>query len=93
MSAPALDPPVARIHDESLIVDYSIDFVKANGETKPKVFKLKTLELGSGETVTLEKRHPLRADATTYSLYEGTHGLTVVANGKPVSSGSFEVVF
>lgn len=78
--------------DESLIVDYAIDFVKANGETKPKVFKLKTIEMSKGETKALKKRHPLRANATTYTLYEGTHGLTVVANGVPVGSDSFEVV-
>ena len=78
--------------DESLIVDYLIDFVKANGETKPKVFKLKTLDLAADTTTAMKKRHPLRANATTYTLYAGQHGLTVVANGKPVASGSFEMV-
>ena len=76
--------------DERLIVDYVIDFVKKNGSTKPKVFKLKGLEVKKGESINLLKRHRLKADATTYTLNDGTHGLTVVVNGKPVGSASFE---
>jgi hypothetical protein len=41
---------------EKLVVDYLIDFVKANGTTKPKVFKLK-VEVSKGETVTISKSY------------------------------------
>jgi len=77
--------------DENLIVDYVIDFVKKNGSISPKVFKLKRLSVSAGGTARLSKRHPLRTDATTYSLYPGTHRLTVVVNGKPMATAEFEV--
>ena len=78
--------------DENLIVDYTIDFVKKSGATRGKVFKLKRLSMESGQDLALRKRHPLRANATTYSLYPGTHGVTVMVNGVPFASGEFEVV-
>lgn len=77
--------------DEELIVDYVIDFVKANGSTAPKVFKAKKLSLKQGERVTIAKRHPLRADATTYRLFPGTHGLTIQVNGQGMSRATFEL--
>ena len=76
---------------EALIVDYVIEFVKANGSTAPKVFKAKHLQLNKGETVTLEKRHPLRANATTFTLYPGTHRLTIQINGTLYSSSEFKL--
>lgn len=76
---------------EKLMVDYAIDFVKKNGSRKPKVFKLKRMALGVGETITLQKRHFLRANATTYTLHPGTHGLTVMANGSPIAETEFDV--
>jgi len=77
--------------DEKLIVDYTIDFVRKDGTRRPKVYKLGKLEMGAGQIATLRKSHRLHADATTYSLYPGTHSLTVTANGKPVATTDFEV--
>ena len=77
---------------EAVMVDYTIEFVKMGGGTSPKVFKLKKAELAEGQTTTLEKRHRLRADATTYTLYPGTHRLTVTVNGRPMATGTFELV-
>lgn len=78
--------------DERLMIDYSVDFVKKGGETRAKVFKLKRLVLPEGETLTLGKRHPLRSDATTYTLYPGKHLVTILANGKPVAHSEFELI-
>lgn len=77
--------------DEALIVDYVIDFVKKNGSTSPKVFKLKRLSIPAGESTTLTKRHRLRSDATTYTLHPGIHRLTVMANGKAMATSEFAV--
>lgn len=77
--------------DESLVVDYVIDFVKANGSHSPKVFKAKKLQLRSGHSVTIRKRHPLRAGATTYTLFPGTHRLTIQINGRSWSTATFEL--
>ncbi|MBL8890482.1 MAG: hypothetical protein JNL67_10940 [Planctomycetaceae bacterium] len=76
---------------EAVIVDYVIDFVKANGSLAPKVFKAKTLELQVGKSVIVCKRHPLLANATTYRLYPGTHRLTIQINGTAATSTTFEI--
>lgn len=82
---------LTALRDESLIVDYVIDFVKANGRLSPKAFKAKTLSLQSGQTVRISKRHLLRADATTYRLFPGMHRLTVQVNGTSVAECEFEI--
>ncbi|PHQ36468.1 hypothetical protein [Rhodopirellula bahusiensis] len=76
---------------ESLMIDYVIDFVKANGTTAPKVHKLKSLPLGKGESVSLTKRHRLHANATTYTLYPGRHAVTLQINGKPYGTLPFDL--
>jgi 3-methyladenine DNA glycosylase AlkC len=80
---------VTAQRDESLLIDFVIDFVKANGKLSPKVHKLKEIKLGKGESATLNKRHLLRAAATTYTLYPGRHHLTLQINGKPFGTLSF----
>ena len=82
---------VSALRDESLMVDYVIDFVKANGTLSPKVHKLKQLRLQKGESANLKKRHTLRANATTYTLYPGTHHVTLQINGKPFGTQSFQL--
>lgn len=82
---------VAAHRDESLVIDYVIHFVKANGSLSPKVFKAKRLELKRGESVTIHKCHPLKTNATTYRLFPGTHRLTIQVNGVTSTSTSFEI--
>ncbi|MCA9139255.1 MAG: hypothetical protein KDB00_20920 [Planctomycetales bacterium] len=78
--------------DESLMVDYVIDFVKSNGTHAPKVHKLKQMDIGKGQQVKIRKSHRLHANATTYKLYPGTHHVTLQINGKPFGKQSFELV-
>lgn len=66
---------------QNLVIDYIIDFVKSNGETAPKVFKLKNLKLAAGEKVTVSKKHPMKK-VTTRTYYSGTHRLSIQVNGK-----------
>lgn len=77
--------------EESLLIDFVIDFVKANGTRAPKVHKLKQIELASGQSQTLKKRHVLRANATTYKLYPGPHRLSLQVNGNILETLSFEL--
>ena len=77
--------------NESLMVDYVIDFVKADGSRSPKVHKLKQISLTKGESKRLKKRHRLLANATTYTLYPGTHRLTLQINGGSFGSLEFEI--
>lgn len=76
---------------ESLMVDYVIQFVKANGSLAPKVHKLKHLDVAKGETVTLQKKHTLRANATTYTLYPGEHQLSLQINGTAFGRLTFDL--
>jgi 3-methyladenine DNA glycosylase AlkC len=66
---------------ENAVVDYVIHFVKANGKTAPKVFKLKTFVLGPRESVTVRKSHPVRK-ITTRKYFPGKHLLEIQVNGK-----------
>ena len=68
--------------NEKLLVDYEIDFVKKNGTTKAKVFKLRQIQMAKGEIATLEKTHRLKKDASTFTLYPGTHKVSLKINGQ-----------
>lgn len=78
--------------DEGLLVDYVIEFLKANGSQAPKVFKLKKLWIQEGQDVTLSKSRRLLKDATTYRLYPGTHRLKLQVNGQILGEVGFEVL-
>lgn len=82
---------VKALREEDLLIDYVIDFVKANGTLSPKVHKLKQIRLKKGETAIIKKRHVLRANATTYTLYPGTHHLSLQVNGNRVGRLPFEL--
>ena len=73
-----------------LLVDMRIHFVKANGTTSPKVFKLKSVALPAGETAKLRKTISL-AELTTRKHYPGRHRVEALVNGKQFSIGSFHV--
>lgn len=83
---------LTALRAESLMIDYIIDFVKANGTTAPKVHKIKQLNMQKGQSATVKKRHPLRAGATTFTLYPGTHHVTLQINGKAFDTRSFELL-
>ncbi len=82
---------ITALRQESLVIDYVIDFPKAGGKRTKKVFKAAKLRLAKGETRTVRKKHKLLAQATTFRLYAGEHGLTVQINGMPVCSATFFV--
>ena len=75
--------------DVSLMVDYLLYFRNKKGQFNLKVHKLKKLKMRKGESVTLKKRHPFRANMTTRKLYVGEHKVALQING----SGYDEVGF
>lgn len=75
---------------QRILVDFQIHFVKADGRTRPKVFKLKSVELAPGETVCMGKTVSL-AQMTTRRHYAGTHRVDLLVNGECMPLGSFEV--
>jgi 3-methyladenine DNA glycosylase AlkC len=59
--------------DTKLMIDYIIHFRTKAGTLSPKVYKLKKVSLKKGESLTLQKKHPFKANMTTRTLYEGEH--------------------
>lgn len=82
---------LAAQQDAPLVIDYVIDFMKANGKTAPKVFKLKVLEARAGKALSLKKRHVFKENATTFTLYPGPHRLHLQINGRIVQSLDFDL--
>ena len=75
---------------QDLLVDLAVHFVKANGRSAPKVFKLKrvTLAAGSHEPFTTSVSLAVH---TTRTPYPGRHAVEVVVNGQTTPLGAFVV--
>ncbi len=76
---------------QRVLVDLAVHYVKANGQTRAKVFKLSTLDLAPGQTVQLSKKLSL-AEMTTRKHYPGRHPVAVILNGQAQPLGAFELV-
>lgn len=100
-----LDPPRVRLggklrfsftltstgkRDQELLVDYAVHFVKANGQIRPKVFKLRKLTLEPTARVELGGTVSF-ADLTTRRHYPGRHRIEVLVNGIAHPLADFEV--
>lgn len=75
---------------QRVMVDFRIQFVKAAGKVGPKVFKLRAVEMASGERVLFRKRVSLAA-LTTRKHYPGRHRVEALLNGEVRALGSFEL--
>lgn len=78
----------ARTQD--LLVDFAVHFKKANGENRPKVFKLKRLTLAGKQKQKLELRVSF-APLTTRKPYPGSQPVELLVNGKAFALGTIEV--
>ena len=75
---------------QRLVVDYVVHHRGANGALRPKVFKLKTLELAPRATVALTKRHAFKP-ITTRRYYAGTQALELMINGRSLAKRTFRL--
>jgi len=73
---------------QRLVVDYAIHYVKKNGDSSRKVFKLRTLSLDGGAELTLVKDQTL-TDFTTRKHYAGRHAVELLVNGVCVAQTHF----
>lgn len=73
---------------QHLLVDLCVHFVKANGKTSAKVFKLRQIALAGRATVSFSKHLSLK-DLTTRKHYPGIHSVDVVVNGRAAPLGKF----
>lgn len=78
-------------HEQRLVIDYAIEYVKANGGVSRKVFKLKTLGL-AGFGTEVVRRNQVIKDFTTRKHFAGRHGVQVMVNGEVLGSAAFEVL-
>ncbi|TQV75394.1 DNA alkylation repair protein [Aliikangiella marina] len=73
-----------------LRLEFIIDFVKANGKTSPKIFKISEGDFQERER-SVGKRFSFKP-VTTRSYYPGTHRLSIVVNGNNLTSREFELI-
>ncbi len=73
---------------QTLVIDYAVHHVKANGGTSPKVFKGWSVTLAPGQTRGLEKRHAVKP-ITTRTYHAGRYAVDVRINGKICAEGYF----
>jgi 3-methyladenine DNA glycosylase AlkC len=75
---------------QRVLVDFAVHYIKANGASRAKVFKLKTLDLAPHETQRVGKQISL-AEMTTRKHYPGLHRVDVILNGRSQLLGSFDL--
>ncbi|HCR49722.1 MAG TPA: hypothetical protein PLL64_01660 [Rhodothermales bacterium] len=77
---------------KNLVVDYVLYFQSKLGQrTNKKIYKLRTINLSEGETIHVEKMHPLRRNMTTRPLFPGTHKVEIQVNGAVLAHFIFEL--
>jgi len=76
---------------QRLVIDYAIDYVKVNGSTSAKVFKLKALTLPGASTVNVSRGQQIK-ELTTRRHYAGRHAVHILVNGERLASTSFEIL-
>ncbi|MCF2946633.1 DNA alkylation repair protein [Paraglaciecola aquimarina] len=74
----------------NMMVDCVIHFIKANGASSAKVFKLKACELKPQGVRSFSKKVSLKP-MTTRTLYAGMHKVDVMINGQTRPLGEFEL--
>ena len=74
----------------SLLVDYAVHFVKASGASRPKVFKLRRVELPAGGRASLRGKVSF-APMTTRRHHPGRHRIDLLVNGVARPLGTFDV--
>ncbi|GMT42393.1 MAG: hypothetical protein IEMM0002_0804 [bacterium] len=75
---------------QKLVIDYKIHYVKKSGGTRPKVFKLREVDLPHGLSVNIDKKHLFR-NFTTRKHYPGKHGVEIVINGQSMLTRGFQL--
>lgn len=75
---------------QPLMIDYVMRFVKANGKTAPKVFKLKKATLKPNDSLSISKSHAIRP-ISSRRYYAGMHRLEIQVNGRIVGGADFEL--
>ena len=78
-------------HEQELLVDFAVHFVKANGLRRPKVFKLRKVQLAPRGRIPLAGQVSF-ASMTTRTPQPGRHLIEVLINGVVFPLGEFDVL-
>lgn len=83
---------LAGAADAPVLVDFALHTTKADGTLRAKVFKLKQARMSAAGALTLEKRHRLKGDATTFRLFPGPARLELLVNGRVRAAADLTLV-
>ena len=75
---------------QDLLIDYVVHYVKKSGDRRPKVFKLRRVQLAPGASLRLSATLSLR-DMTTRKHYPGEHAVELLVNGTVFELCAFKV--
>jgi hypothetical protein len=75
---------------QRLAIGHAVHHVKASGETMPKVFEGRALEIGPHEERALRRGHSMRP-ITPRRYHAGPHGVDLRVNGGVVATASFDL--
>lgn len=75
---------------EHLMVDYICHFMKANGKTAPKTFKISSKKLKPNESFSVKKKQSFKL-ISTRKMYSGEHQIEIFINGKSFDVKTFEL--
>lgn len=78
------------LEPQPVMVDYAVHYVKADGTTSPKVFRLGSLKMEPAVPVTYSRKLSFR-QMTTRVHRPGTHRIVVLANGAAAGEIEFEL--
>ena len=75
---------------QSLVIDYTVHHMRANGKTTPKVFKWKKLNLDGMSRFLGTKQHAIKP-VTTRRYYAGLHRVEININGEIICGQDFDL--
>lgn len=76
---------------QELLIDYVVHYNGKLGGERPKVFKWKTIGLAARQSITIDKKHPMRL-TTIRALYPGAHRIELQINGEIVAEKVFQLL-
>jgi 3-methyladenine DNA glycosylase AlkC len=76
---------------QSFVLDYAVHYVKSNGTTSSKVFKIKAMKIGAEQTISVTKTHSFR-EVTTRRHYDGNHAIELLINGVAFGCLNFRLI-
>ena len=75
---------------QKLVIDFAMNYVKANGKHAPKIFKLRNIDLTPNQEMRISRKVTLE-NTSGRTIYPGRHEIELKINGKSYSRNWFVV--